>query len=117
MIFFNDEILGKRKYLRDLSKENQKEVGIIGILIGNPKVIILDEPFANLNPATQIRLKRIKEPTENEEVTLLISNYDLLHTVEVSTRIVMFEKGNIVKDIESSVQNSTELESFFGVSS
>lgn len=115
--FFNDEILGKRKYLRNLSKGNQKKVGIIGALIGNPKVIILDEPFANLDPTTQIRLKRIlKELTENEEVTLLISSHDLLHTVEVSTRIVVLEKGNIVKDIESSVQTLAELESFFGVS-
>lgn len=115
--FFNDEILGKRKYLRDLSKGNQKKVSIIGALIGNPKVIILDEPFANLDPTTQIRLKRIlKELTENEEVTLLISSHDLLHTVEVSTRIVVLEKGNIVKDIESSAQTLAELESFFGVS-
>jgi ABC-2 type transport system ATP-binding protein len=38
-----------KKYLRDLSKETRK-VGIIATLIGNPEVIILDEPFANLDP-------------------------------------------------------------------
>jgi ABC-2 type transport system ATP-binding protein len=42
---FNGEIKKKKKYLRDLSKGNQKKVGIIATLIGNP-VIILDEPFA-----------------------------------------------------------------------
>src|SRR5699024_7639388 len=57
--FFNDEILNQRKYIRDLSKGNQKKVGIIGALIGDPEIIILDEPFANLDPSTQIRLKRL----------------------------------------------------------
>ena len=57
--FFHGEILSQKKYLRDLSKGNQKKVGIVAALIGNPEVIILDEPFANLDPTTQIRLKQI----------------------------------------------------------
>lgn len=115
--FFNDEILGKRKYLRDLSKGNQKKVGIIAALIGNPEVIILDEPFANLDPTTQIRLKRILiELTHNPNVTILISSHDLIHTVEVSTRIVVLEKGNIVKDLKTSAETLKELETFFGIS-
>ena len=55
--FFHGEILQQKKYLRDLSKGNQKKAGIVAALIGNPEVIILDEPFANLDPTTQIRLK------------------------------------------------------------
>lgn len=114
--FFNDEILGSRKYLRDLSKGNQKKVGIIAALIGNPELVILDEPFANLDPTTQIRLKRIiKELADNKNVTILISSHDLLHTVEVTSRIVALNKGIIVKDIQSSEQTLKELESFFGV--
>ena len=46
--FFHGEILGQSKYLRDLSKGNQKKAGIVASFIGNPKVVILDEPFANL---------------------------------------------------------------------
>ena len=42
--FFNGEILGKKKYLRDLSKGNQKKAGIAAALMGNPQVVILDEP-------------------------------------------------------------------------
>ena len=69
--FFNDEIIGKRKYLRDLSKGNQKKVGIVATLIGHPEVIILDEPFANLDPTTQIRLKEIiKKPVSYTHLTL-----------------------------------------------
>lgn len=54
---FNGEILNAGKYIRDLSKGNMKKVGIVGALIGNPEIIVLDEPFANLDPSTQIKLK------------------------------------------------------------
>ena len=114
--FFNDEILGKKKYLRDLSKGNQKKAGIIAALMGNPQVVILDEPFANLDPTTQIRLKKIlKSLTENEEVTVLVSSHDLSHVTEVCERIVVLDKGNVVKDINTSPETLQELESYFSV--
>ena len=114
--FFNGEILNNKKYLRDLSKGNQKKVGIIATLIGNSEVIILDEPFANLDPTTVIRLKKIiKELAQNPEVTVLVSSHDLQHTVEVCDRIVALNKGEVVKDIQTSVETLRELEAFFAV--
>ncbi len=113
---FNDEIIGKKKYLRDLSKGNQKKAGIVAALIGNPEVIILDEPFANLDPTTQIRLKQIiKELTQNREITVLISSHDLTHVTEVCERIVVLEKGDVVKDLKTSAETLKELESHFAV--
>ncbi len=112
--FFSDEILSKRKYLRDLSKGNQKKVGIVAALIGNPKVVILDEPFANLDPTTQIRLKKIiKEISTTTNTTFLISSHDLIHVTEVCERIVVLDKGKMIKDIETSEATLTELESYF----
>lgn len=114
--FFNDEIIGKKKYLRDLSKGNQKKAGIVAALMGNPQVIILDEPFANLDPTTQIRLKQIiKNLTETKEVTVLVSSHDLTHVTEVCERIVVLDKGNVVKDIERSEETLKELESYFAL--
>ena len=112
--FFHGEILGQKKYLRDLSKGNQKKAGIVAALIGNPEVIILDEPFANLDPTTQIRLKQIiKELTDNRDVTVLISSHDLMHVTDVCERIVVLEKGEIVKDLETSAATLKELETHF----
>ena len=112
--FFNDEILGQQKYLRDLSKGNQKKVGLIAALIGDPEVIVLDEPFANLDPTTQIRLKKIlKDLAQDANRTLLISSHDLGHITEVTDRIVVLDKGNIVKDIPSTPEVLNELEAFF----
>jgi len=113
---FNDEIIGKKKYLRDLSKGNQKKAGIVAALIGNPEVVVLDEPFANLDPTTQIRLKKtIKSLTEKKEVTILISSHDLNHVTEVCDRIVVLDKGDIVKDIKTSTETLKELEGYFSV--
>ncbi|GGW38411.1 ABC transporter ATP-binding protein [Arenibacter certesii] len=112
--FFHGEILGQKKYLRDLSKGNQKKVGIVASFIGNPEVIILDEPFANLDPTTQIRLKGIiKDLANNREVTVLISSHDLIHVTEVCERIVVLQKGETVKDIRTSTETLKELEAFF----
>ena len=114
--FFNDEVLGKKKYLRDLSKGNQKKAGIIAAMMGSPKVVILDEPFANLDPTTQIRLKKIlKTLTENKEITVLVSSHDLSHVTEVCERIVVLDKGHLVKDIVTSQETLKELESYFSV--
>lgn len=112
--FFHDEILNKKKYLRDLSKGNQKKVGIVAALIGNPEVIILDEPFANLDPTTQIRLKGIiKDLAANKGVTVLVSSHDLMHVTDVCERIVVLEKGKIIKDLATSKATLKELETHF----
>ncbi|QIY91903.1 ABC transporter ATP-binding protein [Chryseobacterium gallinarum] len=112
--FFNGEILASGKYIRDLSKGNQKKVGIVGAIIGNPEIIILDEPFANLDPSTQIKLKNlIKELAKQEGVTFLISSHDLSHTTEVCNRIVVVNKGLMVKDIQTNPETLKELEHYF----
>ncbi|MGW9684630.1 ABC transporter ATP-binding protein [Flagellimonas sp. 2504JD1-5] len=113
--FFHGEILGQKKYLRDLSKGNQKKAGIVASFIGNPEVVVLDEPFANLDPTTQIRLKGIiKDLAATKDVTVLISSHDLMHVTEVCERIVVLNKGEIVKDIQTSTETLKELETFFG---
>jgi len=112
--FFHGEILSQKKYLRDLSKGNQKKVGIVAALIGNPEVIILDEPFANLDPTTQIRLKGIvKDLAEKQGVTVLISSHDLLHITDVCERIVVLDKGEMIKDLTTSEATLKELEAHF----
>ncbi len=111
---FNGEILGGKKFIRDLSKGNQKKVGIVAALIGDPEVIILDEPFANLDPTTQIRLKKIiKNLSQKVGVTVLVSSHDLQDVTEVSDRIVLLEKGLIIKDIKKTTKTLKDLESYF----
>jgi len=114
--FFNGEVLNKKVFIRDLSKGNQKKVGIIGALIGEPELVILDEPFANLDPTTQFRLKSLLNKLKQEhKVTLLISSHDLSHTVDTADRIIALNKGVLVKDSPKTPETLNELNAFFAV--
>lgn len=116
--FFNGEVLNQRKYIRDFSKGNQKKIGIVATFLASPELIILDEPFANLDPTTQIRLKElVKAKKQNRDATILISSHDLQHTFEVSDRIITLEKGKLVNDVLTADSSLAELEQFFTVES
>lgn len=110
---FHGEISGTKKYIGDLSKGNLKKVGIAASFIGNPQVIMLDEPFENLDPTSQIRLKELLKAERNlRQVTYLISSHDLNHVTEICNRIVLLEKGKIIKDLRGST-TLAELEYYF----
>lgn len=112
--FFNDEILGNKKYIRDYSKGNQKKIGIAAAFIGTPALVILDEPFANLDPRAQMQLQKlIKTFNTDQGVSLLVSSHDLLHVSEVSQRILILNKGELIKDVRTSEITLEDLRAFF----
>ncbi len=114
--FFNGEILEKGKYIRDLSKGNQCKVGVAACLLQNPEILMLDEPFANIDPTTQIRLKNLlKDLAYKNSMTTIVSSHDLNHITDVCQRILLMEKGVIIKDIETNPNTLQELESYFAV--
>jgi len=114
--FFNDEVLGKQKYIRDLSSGNQQKVGVAAALMAKPDVLILDEPFNSLDPSTQIRLsKLLNELKKERQMTMLISSHDLTHVTEVCDRIVILEKGDIVHDLKTTGTTLKDLEAYFAV--
>ncbi|WP_026952773.1 ABC transporter ATP-binding protein [Algoriphagus mannitolivorans] len=114
MELFNGEVLEKKKYIRDLSKGNLKKVGIAAAMMGNPEVVMLDEPFENLDPSSQIRLKKlIQKETENSKITFLISSHDLNHVTDICDRIVLLEKGKVIRDLREKAEMMSELEAYF----
>jgi ABC-2 type transport system ATP-binding protein len=113
--FFNGEILKKGKYIRDLSKGNQCKVGVGACLLQQPELLMLDEPFANIDPSTQFRLKNILKDQNSRGVTTIVSSHDLNHVTDVCERILLMEKGKVIKDIATSSSTLTELEEYFGV--
>jgi ABC-2 type transport system ATP-binding protein len=112
--FFNGEVLGKNKYIRDLSSGNQQKVGIASAMMSKPEVLVLDEPFNSLDPTTQIRLKRkLNVLRADPSVTMLISSHDLNHITEVCDRIAILEEGRIVNDLPTTANTLKELEDYF----
>jgi ABC-2 type transport system ATP-binding protein len=91
-------------------------VGVASCLLQNPQLLMLDEPFANIDPTTQIRLKGIlKELNREKQLTLIVSSHDLNHVTEVCQRILLMEKGKIIKDIRTDSNTLKELEEYFAV--
>ncbi len=112
--FFNEEILGKNKYIRDLSKGNQKKVGIAAAFIGAPELVILDEPFANLDPRAQMQLQNlIREINQDLKCSIFVSSHDLLHVSELCKRILILNKGELVKDANREEISLDKLRAFF----
>lgn len=114
--FFDDAILNKGKYIRDFSKGNQFKIGIIAALLSNPELLILDEPFANLDPTTQLRLvDMIKMMAADKRMCIIVSSHDINQVSEVSSRVLLMEKGKIIKDIDGGKKAYEELVDYFKV--
>ena len=114
--FFNHEVLGKRKLIRDLSSGNRQKIGIAASLLPKPEILVLDEPFNSLDPTTQIRLKNmLKSLNKEKEVTLLISSHDLNHITDVCDRIVVLHEGEMVHDLVTNQDTLKVLEEYFAV--
>jgi ABC-2 type transport system ATP-binding protein len=114
--FFNGEILGKRKLIRNLSSGNRQKIGIAAALMPKPELIVLDEPFNSLDPTTQIRLKTILKSWQKEkDITTLISSHDLNHITEVCNRIVVLHEGIMVQDLITNPDTLRVLEEYFAV--
>jgi ABC-2 type transport system ATP-binding protein len=114
--FFGGSILKSGKFIRELSKGNQFKVGIAACLLQKPEVLVLDEPFSNLDPSSQMRLvKMLKELANRKKTTILVSSHDLNHITDVCHRILLMEKGRIIKDIDTTADTLQELETYFQV--
>jgi ABC-2 type transport system ATP-binding protein len=114
--FLENEIYDGPKYIRDLSKGNQSKVGIISCLLQKPQILILDEPFANLDPTSQIQLKKILTHLQQQhKTTCIISSHDINHITAIASRILLIEKGVIIKDIKTEADTLKELITYFKV--
>ena len=91
--FFHDEILGKKKYLRDLSKGNQKKAGIVAALIGNPEVIILDEPTAALGVKESRKVLELIQDVKSRGIPIILISHNMPHVFEVADRIHIHRLG------------------------
>ena len=109
------EVFGQKKLIRNLSAGNKQKVGIISALFMKPMLVILDEPFNFLDPSSQNVLKHVLTDYAREnKATLLISSHNLAHTIDISTRIALLEKGQIIKDLPNNEGSAkAELENYF----
>jgi ABC-2 type transport system ATP-binding protein len=85
--------------------------------MGPKKVVLLDEPFENLDPTSQNRLKKIiNNEKKRGKITFLISSHDLTHVTDICDRIVLLEKGFIKQDLKAEKEEMVQaLDDYFNV--
>ncbi len=97
----------KSKLIRNLSRGYRQRVSLAGALVGNPPILILDEPTVGLDPkqVTEIRnlIKSLKE-----KHTILISSHILSEINQMCNKIIIINKGKIVKvDKTENIESET----------
>lgn len=84
-----------RRVIRNLSKGYKQRVGLAQALVGNPKVLILDEPTVGLDPKQIIEIRTlIKKLGRNH--TVILSSHILSEVQAVCDKIVVIDKGKLV---------------------
>lgn len=85
------------RIIKNLSKGYRQRVGLAQALVGNPKVLILDEPTVGLDPNQIIEIRTLIKKLGKSH-TVILSTHILSEVQQVCDRIVVINQGNIVAD-------------------
>lgn len=93
--FFDEEnIFNKR--INAYSTGNKKKMELCAAVLNTPKYLILDEPFANLDPIAAIRLINFIKEYENKDRIVIISSHNLEYIEKVASHILLIDNGQII---------------------
>ncbi len=103
------------RLIKNLSKGYKQRVGLAQALIGNPKVLILDEPTVGLDPKQIIEIRNLIKSL-SEQHTIILSSHILTEVQAVCDRIVVINEGKLVADdTESNLSNKLSKDNRFTV--
>ena len=87
----------KNRLIKNLSKGNKQRVGIAQALIGDPKVVIFDEPTVGLDPKQILAVRNLLR-TLAKRHTVILSTHILAEVQAVCERVIIINKGKIIAD-------------------
>jgi ABC-2 type transport system ATP-binding protein len=85
-----------RQRVEELSKGNQQKVQVIAVLISDPEVIILDEPFSGLDPINTRETKLLLLEEKRKGRTIILSTHQMNQAEELCDEILMINEGRRV---------------------
>ena len=85
----------KNKLIKNLSRGQKQRVSLAGALVGNPKILILDEPTVGLDPKQVIDIRNlIKKLGKNH--TVILSSHILSEVSQICDKVIIINKGKLV---------------------
>lgn len=97
MLDLDESFNGRNPF--QLSGGEKRRVAIAGIIVMQPKILILDEPMAGLDPIGKIELKKLIKRLHTEvSPTIVIVSHDMDDIAEIADRVLILSKGEIVVD-------------------
>lgn len=87
------------KKIGDLSRGNKQKIALIAAFMASPKLVILDEPSSGLDPLMQQVFTDLVKEEAGRGTTIFMSSHYLNEVTDVSTRILLIKKGEIIKDL------------------
>ena len=111
--FSNSDIDLNKKYIRDLSTGTKVRIGVLSLLAGDPKYIIMDEPFAHLDPTSQAKLRKLIRTQKAEGRCVIVSSHNLQNIAESCDRVILIEAGKVKYDVEVNEENMKKLGAYF----
>jgi len=87
----------KGRLIKNLSKGYKQRVGLASALLGDPPIIILDEPSVGLDPRQVVQMRELIKNLGKEH-TVVLSSHILSEVQEICSRILIINKGKIIAD-------------------
>lgn len=100
----------QNKLIRNLSRGYKQRVSLAGALVGNPKVLILDEPTVGLDPKQVIQIRNLIKSLGKDH-TIILSSHILSEISQICEKVIIINKGNIVAiDTPANLENKVKEE-------
>ena len=93
------ELTDKRdSKVEELSKGNQQKIQLIGTLLHDPDLIILDEPQSGLDPVNMVLVRNLLRDLRNDGKTILLSTHMMAEAERMADEIILIHRGQVVLD-------------------
>ena len=101
----------RHKHIRELSKGYRQRVGIAQALLGDPELLILDEPTTGLDPNQLVEIRALIKSLSGESRSVILSTHILQEVREMCDRVIILDHGTIKADM--SINQIKDLETLF----
>ena len=105
----------KNTHVRNFSLGMRQRLGIAEALLGNPEILMLDEPINGLDPVAIKEVRDVMETMSKNGVTIFISSHILGEMEKTATHYAFINEGKVIKQISATelASSKTDLETYF----